>query len=275
MGDAVTEGGIGDFLVPQDLAVLGVEGDQVGIQRSHVHMGAAVYGHPAIVRAATGDGAAQLVLVPPHLLLGLQIVGDERVVGRRHEHHAVGDDRRILERAQLGDPGLEDHPGHQLRHVRGGDRFEGGVSLIPVVAAVRRPVATLGRSLTRHGEEHRGHPPTRPHAHGHSSFQQDLMCGNGPWRSAMDPEERPPGSGIRYVPARRSREWRPHRPDRGAGLHTRRCPDRACRWRATAGVIGAVGGRPEGVVESGALSVEPVTICDARCASQDPRIPTV
>jgi len=69
----------------------------------------------------------------------------------------------------------------------------------------------------------------------------------------MDPEERPPGSGIRYVPARQCREWRPHRPDRGAGLWARPCPDRACRWRATAGVIGAVGGRPVGVVESGAL----------------------
>ena len=88
MGDAVPEGRVRDFLVPHDLAVLGVERDQVGIQRAHVEMGAAVDGEPAIVRPATEDRGAQLVLVPPDLLLGLQVVGDRGVVGRGHVHHA-------------------------------------------------------------------------------------------------------------------------------------------------------------------------------------------
>ena len=85
----------------------------------------------------------------------------------------------------------------------------------------------------------------------------------------MDRRREAPGFGIRYVPAMRCREWRPHRTDRGAGLRAAGAPI----GRAAGGQqrdIGAVGGRPEGVVDPGALSVERVTICDARSGVKSP-----
>ena len=51
--------------------------------------------------------------------------------------------------------GLEDHPGDQLRHVGGVDRLEWGIALIPIVAAVRRPITALSCRRTGGGEEHR------------------------------------------------------------------------------------------------------------------------
>ena len=50
VGDAVAEGGIGHFLVPEDLAGLGVERHEVGVERAHVDVGAAVDANAAIVR---------------------------------------------------------------------------------------------------------------------------------------------------------------------------------------------------------------------------------
>jgi len=67
----------------------------------------------------------------------------------------------------------------------------------------------------------------------------------------MDRGERPPGSGIRYVPARRCRESSPIDPIVAPDRVSAGAPDRACRWRATAGLLGAVGGRPEGRRRSG------------------------
>ena len=251
VGDAVPEGGIGDFLVPHDLAVFGAERDQVGIQRSHVQMGAAVNGHAAIVGAAAEDGGAQLVLVPPELLLGGEVVGYRRIVRGGDVHDAVGDDRGVLERAQLGNPGLENHPGDQLRYVGGRDRFESGVPLVPIVAAVRRPIATLGRSLTCRGEEHRGHPPTRAHAHGlflsAGPSVRRRTCG-GPWKVGR----KAPPTRFSPVSAINRRERSP-----GDSSVAPDCPYPADAWGSARGGgqlwrgIGAVGQPPCGGVDRG------------------------
>ena len=172
VGDAVAIGGIGDFLVPENLAGLGIESDQVRVKGAHIEVGAAVNGHASIVRTATENRGAQLMLVAPEFLLRRQIVRDRRVVRGGDVHDAVGDDRGVLKRSKLADPGLEDHAGDQLGNVRGADAFEGGIPLIPVVPAVDCPIP-LGGSRRGDTEKRRDNQPTQAILHRHSPLRID------------------------------------------------------------------------------------------------------
>ena len=69
VGDAVPEGRVGDFLVPEHFAGLGVERDEVGVEGAHVDVGPAVDRDPAVVGAAAEDRGAELVAVAPELLV--------------------------------------------------------------------------------------------------------------------------------------------------------------------------------------------------------------
>ena len=129
---AVAELGIGDLGLPQQAAGLGVERDQLGIERRHVDL-VAVDGDAAVVGAAAiGRDRAHLVLVVPVLLAGLGVERVDVIERRRHVHHAVDDDRRRLHRLlhlRLEDPGRM-----QLADVGGVDLLAREVAGLIVVA---------------------------------------------------------------------------------------------------------------------------------------------
>jgi hypothetical protein len=185
VGNAVARGGVGHFLVPQHLPVFRVERYQVGIEGPHVDVGSAVQSDAPIVRPAAIDRGAQLVLVPPELLVVAEVIRHCGVVRGGHVHHAVAHDRRVLERTELGDAGLKDHSGDQLRHICRGDRLELGIPLIEIVAAISRPVARLGSNGAGDTQEHGGNPPTGTGPHGYAPQGLSLM------RVALPPTGRP------------------------------------------------------------------------------------
>ncbi len=125
---------VGDLRRPQHLAGLGVEREQLGVERSHVEP-VAHDGDAAVVRAAAeGRDRTHLVLVVPELLAGRGVERVQVVVRGRDVHDAVDDDRRRLHRLehlglelerrpQLGDVGGVDLrrrvvPGLRVAHVR-------------------------------------------------------------------------------------------------------------------------------------------------------------
>ena len=250
VGDAVPEGRVGHFLVPEDFAGLGVERYQVGVEGPHVDVGPSVNRDATVVRAAAEDRGPQLVGVAPELLVRIQIVRHRRVVGRRDVHDATLHDRRILEGAKSVDPGLEDLPDRQLADVAGGDLLERGVPLIPIVAAVGGPVALRG-SRARQGQEHRDHRPSHPHRHTQSPSGVKVRHGRqfGARRLA------------RCAPVRRTTaipsEW-------GAkGIWARsRCGGPAGQTPRTP-VHGRCRRRPSGAAGSGASRVTPAVVWEA------------
>ena len=147
--DAVAVGRVGDLDVPDDFARRRVEGDKTGVEGSHVHV-RAVDGDAAIVRAAAVDRGAELVLVAPQLLAGVQVVRDRGVERRRDVRLVADDHRRVLERTKLRDAGLQHAAWHQLADVTGIDLIQAGVTLVPLASAVRGPVVT-GRLLRDRG----------------------------------------------------------------------------------------------------------------------------
>src|SRR5262249_53847279 len=142
---------------------------------AHVKMGAAMDTEPTVVRTAAEDRGAELMLVAPEFLLGGQIIRDRRVVRGCHVHHAVGDDRSVLERTELRYPGLENHAGDELGNVRRADVLESGVPLIPVVAAVRGPVS-LGGCGRGNTEKRWNDQPSQAMLHRHSPQRMDRAC---------------------------------------------------------------------------------------------------
>lgn len=103
---AVAEFGIGDVGAPDHVAGLGIQRDQLGVERGKVD---AITQHldAAIVWTAAIDGdRSHLVIVVPELPAGLGIERIDVTERRRHEHDAINDDRRSLER--FLDVGLED-----------------------------------------------------------------------------------------------------------------------------------------------------------------------
>ncbi len=147
--DAVAVRRVGDLDVPYNFARRRVQCDQTGVEGSHVHV-RAVDGDTAIVRAAAVDRGAELVLVAPELLAGVEVVRDRRVERRRDVGPVADDDRRVLERAELRDAGLQHAARHQPGDVAGIDFIQAGVTLVPLASAVRGPVVS-GRLLRGRG----------------------------------------------------------------------------------------------------------------------------
>jgi hypothetical protein len=144
--DAVAVRRIGHLDIPYDFARRAIQGDQTGVEGSHVHV-RAVHTDAAIVRAAAVDRGAELVLVAPDLLVGLEVVGDCSIEGGGDVHHVVDDDRGILERTELSDAGLQHAARHQFGDIAGIDFIQTGVTLVPLVSAIRGPV--VSRRLLR------------------------------------------------------------------------------------------------------------------------------
>ena len=126
--------------VPHDRARLGVEGDEVRIDRRDVHP-VPPERHAPVGRVELQQILGQLLLVAPEEVTGLRPQRDDLLLGRRDEHHAVVDDGRRL--MALGDAGGEAPHRHQLLDVRGRDLLERAVSPAAVVAAVHQPVLRL------------------------------------------------------------------------------------------------------------------------------------
>ena len=107
--------GIGDLFRPDPLAGLGVERDQLGVERGDIDLVAVDRDAAIVGAAAIGRDRPHLVLVMPHLLAGLGVERIDVVERGGDVHHAVDDDRRGLHR--FHDLGLE-YPGRvQTRHV--------------------------------------------------------------------------------------------------------------------------------------------------------------
>ena len=110
---------IGDLRFPQQLAGLGVERDELGVDRAHEQLAALDRDAAVVVAAADGDDRPQLVLVVPELLARRRVDRVDVVERRRQEHDAVDDDRRGFHR--LEHRGLEHERGLQLADVAGVD----------------------------------------------------------------------------------------------------------------------------------------------------------
>ena len=107
-GLAVAERGLGDLHRPDRLAGLGVERDQLGVERGEIDLVAIDRGAAIVGPAAIDRDRPHVVLVVPDLLAGLRVECVDVIERRGHIHHAVDDDRRGLHRfAQVGlkDPG--------------------------------------------------------------------------------------------------------------------------------------------------------------------------
>ena len=175
--------GVGDLRLPQTVAALGVERDELGIERAHEEPPAGDR-HAAVVRPAAERGhRPHLVLVVPVLLAGGGVDRVDVVVRRRQEHHAVDDDRRGLHR--LDDLGLHDELDPQLVDVPGVDLVPRVVAELRVVTVRVEPVLRLAAG----GGEHRlGHvDPCRHgggggarlllHLRGAAADEDDQRCG--------------------------------------------------------------------------------------------------
>ena len=125
--------GIGELLLPDDSAGLGVERDQLGVERADIDL-VVIDGDAAIVGAAAeGRDRAELGLEVPDLLAGLGVERVDVAERRGDIHHAVDDDRRRLER--LLDLGGEDPGRMQMRDIAAVDlvvRIEAGLLVVAV-----------------------------------------------------------------------------------------------------------------------------------------------
>ena len=118
--------GIGDLRLPQELAGLGVERDELRIDRAHEQLAALDRDAAIVVAAADRHDRAELVLVMPELLSGRRVDRVDVIERRRQEHDAVDHDGRRLHRFQ--DRRLEHERGLQLADVAGIDLGAGVIA---------------------------------------------------------------------------------------------------------------------------------------------------
>ncbi len=147
--------GIGDVGLPDHLAGLGIEGDQLGIEGGEIdHV--AIDGDAAVVGPAAIDGdRSERMLVVPEFGAGAGIERIDVIEGGGDVHHAIDHDRRGLLR--LLDLGLED-PGHvQVPHVHRVDLAVGEVALLGVIPVRHQPVIGILAGPVEHFLAHRGH----------------------------------------------------------------------------------------------------------------------
>src|SRR5947209_4531209 len=152
---AVAGGGVIDLDIPDHLAGLLVESDQVSIEGRHVH--AAVRGSEAAVVGAAADDRVGplLVLIAPERLAGPRVERHGVVERRGEVHDAVDHQRRGLEGADRA-AGLI-HPARDERSdVLGVDLLRGRVAGVAVILAVREPVLGVGGSVGEHLVGHFG-----------------------------------------------------------------------------------------------------------------------
>ncbi len=129
---AIAEFGIGNVGDPDDLARLGVQRDQLGIERREIDLVVKNL-DAAIVRAAAENrDRPHLVIVVPELLAGLGVKRVDMAERGRHIHHAIDDDRRRLER--FLDVGLEDPGDMQALDVVAIDLLGGIKTRLGVIA---------------------------------------------------------------------------------------------------------------------------------------------
>ena len=137
--------GDGDRDVPDLLAGVAVEADQVRVERRHVEP-VAPGGEPAVDGvAAERQVLGERLLVVPELGAGLAIDRVGVVPGRGHVHDAVDDQRRAFEAVEHAR--LERPDGDQPGDVPGVDLVERAVPLGVVGAAVHQPVGVVGAGL--------------------------------------------------------------------------------------------------------------------------------
>ena len=137
-----------DDLVPHDSARLGVEGDQVGIDRGEIDL-VLVEPHAPVRRMELQEVVGQVLLVVPEDVAVLRVQREDLVLRRRDEHDAVVDHRRRL--VTLGDAGAQRPDRRQLPRVLRSDLVEGAVSPAGVIASVHEPVLGLGVQEPRVG----------------------------------------------------------------------------------------------------------------------------
>ena len=133
--------GIADLFLPDDGAGLGVERDELRVERADIHL-VVIDRDAAVVRtAAEGRHRTELRLVVPNLLAGLGVERVHVAIRRGDVHDAVNNDRRSLE--QLLNLGGEDPRRMQMRDVSPVDlgiRVEAGLLVIGVGVKEVRPI---------------------------------------------------------------------------------------------------------------------------------------
>ena len=144
------------LLVPDHLAGILVQGDQVGIERAEDHQ-IVVQGGATVDHVTAGhDAVRQAVLVLPQLGAGLDVDCEQARVGASDEHLAVVDDRlRFLAALLLATKG--ERPGrHQARHVASVDLGERRETLALRADTGREHTAGIGAALHQFGVGHAG-----------------------------------------------------------------------------------------------------------------------
>ena len=171
-------GGVVDgHLVPDLLAVLGVQRDQVAVERGDVDV--AVEQRDAAVGGEGDD--VRVVLELPLQLAGGRIQRIDVVVRRRHVHGAVVDDRRVLHRPRIGHLEL---PGEvQAARVVAVDLHRAGVVIPEITLCRQDPVRGVGRGVHELLRARRGLGPGAAGAeadrHGNTRDRERQMRGTG------------------------------------------------------------------------------------------------
>ncbi len=137
-----------DLRFPQLLAGLGVERDQLGVERAHEDL-VARHGDAAVVRAAAGlVHRAERVAVMPDLRAGTRVERIDVVERRRDVHDAVHDDRRGFE--AVHDLGLEDPCRTKVLDVVRVDLRRGVVPRLAVIVVGMKKVVPVARGAAQH-----------------------------------------------------------------------------------------------------------------------------
>jgi GAF domain-containing protein len=116
---------VGDALLPDLLAVLGVERHHAGVERREVDL-VAVQSDAAVRRVKLAKVLRQLPLVAPKEVASLGVEGEHLVLGGAGEHHPVVDDRRRLVAFELARRVGPD--GDQLRDIPRRDLIQRAVA---------------------------------------------------------------------------------------------------------------------------------------------------
>ena len=112
---AVSELGIRDVGLPDDVAGLCIQRHELGVERGKIDAVAENLDAAIVGTAAIGRYRPHLVTVVPELRAGLGVKRVDMAERRRHKHDAVDDDRRSLQ--QFLDVGLEDPGDVQVLYV--------------------------------------------------------------------------------------------------------------------------------------------------------------
>ena len=140
--------GVRDLRLPEHLAGLVVERDQLGVEGPEEEL-VAQHRHAAVVGpAAIGGYRSHRVLVVPELLPGGGVDRVDVIVGSGDVHDAVDDDGRGLHR--LDDRGLEDEDGTQPLHVAGVDLIGLRIAGLRVILVGMQPVAIIAKRGVEH-----------------------------------------------------------------------------------------------------------------------------